>query len=271
MKIFAIKNESDVSRKTLAWLVYYEQSKKFYIELPDDASFWDTPLLLSSFLKKGQKSINAYWSEVWVSQRIIPTDRQNLGQILKDNDLKEYNLYELLVLGCGRCSQDDYYLEKVVNKDLPQELVKRFNQKIEDVVLLSEYNMLVFFLNGEVKKCYLKDYFFKNNNFAPLLANETIYHAVKLSPGGNGIMWGSSLEIIAEELSKIGESVPLSLNDFLSFTKERIINGAEAMELLGCSRQNLSDLVRRNKLHPIKSSAKNTLYLKSEIEQRMKY
>ena len=66
----------------------------------------------------------------------------------------------------------------------------------------------------------MKDRFVKNNNFAPLLADETIYHSAKLSPGGNGIMWGSSLEITAEELMKIGEDVPLSLSDFLSFAKE---------------------------------------------------
>ena len=87
MKIFAIKDETDVSKKTLAWLIYYENSKRFYIELPEDGDIWHTPLLLSSFLKKGERTINAYWSEVWVNQRIIPTDRQNLGQILKEMDL----------------------------------------------------------------------------------------------------------------------------------------------------------------------------------------
>ena len=68
----------------------------------------------------------------------------------------------------------------------------------------------------------------------------------------------------------MGVDVPLSLEDFLSFVKERVISSAETAEMLNCSRQNLDDLVRRGKLHPIKVTAKNKLYLKSEVEQRLR-
>ena len=52
MKIFAIRDESTEEKKTLGYLLYYEYEKRFYIELPDDADPWDTPLILSSFVKK---------------------------------------------------------------------------------------------------------------------------------------------------------------------------------------------------------------------------
>ena len=39
-------------------------------------------------------------------------------------------------------------------------------------------------------------------------------------------------------------------------------------KLMGCSRQNIIDLTKRGKLHPIKTSEKSTLYLKSEILKR---
>ena len=90
MKIFAVKSDEYTPSKTLAWLIYYERAKCFYIEIPENADPWETPLILSSFLKRGEKTVNAHWSKVWVQQRIVPTDRQNLGQILKDNGLKEY-------------------------------------------------------------------------------------------------------------------------------------------------------------------------------------
>ena len=90
MKIFAIRNEEDENRKDLGYLIYYEKPRRFYIELPDDADPWETPLILSSCLKRGEKTISAYWSKVWVQQRIIPSDRQNLGRILKDNGLDSY-------------------------------------------------------------------------------------------------------------------------------------------------------------------------------------
>ena len=79
MRIFAIRDEELPKDETLAYLLYYEQAKCFYIELPDDADPWTTPLLLSSFLKRGEYTINAHWSRMWVQQRIIPSNRQNLS------------------------------------------------------------------------------------------------------------------------------------------------------------------------------------------------
>lgn len=66
----------------------------------------------------------------------------------------------------------------------------------------------------------------------------------------------------------MGEKVPLSASDFRSFVVQRVVNVQEAAEILGCSRQNIEYLTRTGKLHPIKASEKNTLYLKSEVLQR---
>ena len=110
MKIFAIRDETSKDNKDLAYLLYYELEKRFYIELPEDADPWETPLLLDSFVKRKEKTVNSYWSKVWVQQRIVPMDRQNLGQILRDNNVKEYDEYELLMWAMGRCAQDNYYL-----------------------------------------------------------------------------------------------------------------------------------------------------------------
>ena len=101
MKIFAIRDESAVNPIDLAYLLYYESEKRFYIELPENADPWETPLLLSSFIKKGETSVNSYWSKLWVQQRIVPPDRQNLGQVLKDNHLNEYDEFDLLMLSMG--------------------------------------------------------------------------------------------------------------------------------------------------------------------------
>ena len=87
MRIFAIKDESLSSQTVLGYLIYYENAKAFYIELPEDADPWETPLLLSTFVKRGERSVNSYWSRLWVEQRIIPPDRQNLGLVLKENGL----------------------------------------------------------------------------------------------------------------------------------------------------------------------------------------
>lgn len=36
-----------------------------------------------------------------------------------------------------------------------------------------------------------------------------------------------------------------------------------------CSEQNIDDLIRRDKMHPIKEVPKSKLFLKSEIQQRL--
>ena len=70
------------------------------------------------------------------------------------------------------------------------------------------------------------------------------------------------------ELYSIGTDIPLSLDAFLSFLKNRTITVSEAASALNCSRQNIENLVKRGKLHPVKFSLKTTLFAKQEIEQR---
>lgn len=268
MKIFAVRDEFDDSHKDLAYLLYYEAAKQFYIELPENADAWETPLLLSSFLKKGEKTINSYWSKLWVQQRITPTDRQNIGQVLKDNQLRDYDEFELLMLSMGRCAQDDYYLEPLDESTLPESIHIRFQKKIEDIIPLDDFCLLVFFRDGAVKKCFLKNHFNNNSVFRVLVKRPELFHHISILAGGYGVTWDVNLNIADSVLYDMGVEVPLSLSDFESFVVHRVINRAEAAELLDCTRQNIDDLTKRGKLHPIKKSEKNTLYLKSEILRR---
>jgi hypothetical protein len=215
-----------------------------------------------------KKTVNSYWSELWVQQRIIPMDRQNLGQILKENHLKEYDEYRLLMLSMGRCAQDDYYLVPIEEGELPEEIQNRFLMHIEDVLPLDDYRLLVFFRDGKIKKCSLKEWFQADNTFHVLLRNEELFYHVQMQTGGYGVAWDTNRTICDTDLYRIGQDVPLSVADFKNFVVHRVITASEAAEILGCSRQNIDDLTKRGKLHPIKSSAKTTLFLKSEILKR---
>lgn len=247
---------------------FYELEKRFYIDLPENTDRRETPLLLPSFLKQGETSVNSCWSKVWVEQRVVPADRQNLGQVLKDNDLKEYDEFGLLMLSMGRCAQDDYYLVPIEEDQLPEYIQKRFSKLIEDVIPLDHYALLVFFLDGAVKKCSIKERYEYAPSFQVLFRNEDYFYAVNLQPGGHGVEWDINLQICAATLYRIGKSIPLTASDFRNFVVHRVVNVAEAAEILHCSRQNIDYLTRTGKLHPIKSSGKNTLYLKSEILKR---
>ncbi len=269
MKIFAIRDETDKSRKDLAWLLYYEIPKKFYIELPDCADPWETPLLLSSFAQAGTTSINSYWSGLWVQQRIIPPDRQNIQQILQDNSLKEYDEFGLLMLSKGRCAQDDYYLVPITENRLPGEIQARLTRRLEDLVPLQNNTLLCFFRDGTVQKCDLTAYFETHREFSVLLNRPEFFRNVRMQAGGHGISWDENLMIDNAALYAMGIEIPLSMEDFCAFARERIVNTQEAAELLDCSRQYIAELVKNGKLHPLKASDKNTLFLKSEILKRM--
>ena len=104
----------------------------------------------------------------------------------------------------------------------------------------------------------------------PYVAQEKRFHAVEVQPDGYGVMWSDRAMISDRELYGKSENIPLSLEDFIGFVQHRIVNANEACQLLGCSRQNIDDLMKRDKLHPIRKDAKYKLFLKSEIMQRRK-
>ena len=268
MKIFAIRDDAAEFPKDLAYLLYYERDKRFYIELPEDSDPWELPLLLDSFVRQGEATVNSYWSRIWVQQRIIPPDRQNINEILRDNNLDEYDEFEMLMLAMGRCAQDDYYLVPVDEGALPEEITRRFARRIEDVLPLDDYCLLVFFRDGAIKKCRLKAFFGQNREFRILLSKPEYFGNVQMQTGGYGVAWDVNMTISDSLLYDMGEAIPLTADDFRKFVSQRIINAAEAADILMCSRQNIMDLTKRGKLHPVKSSVKNTLYLKSEVLKR---
>lgn len=271
MRIFAIKDETMPKEQILGYLIYYENAKSFYIELPDDADPWDIPPILSSFIKRGEHSINSYWSRIWVEQRIMPQERQNIGQVLRDNGLEAYDVFSLLLLSMGRCAQDDCYLEEIPENHLPQLLSSRWETKLEDVVPMDTPRLLVFFRNGEVKVVDIQAISDTVPDCIPYIMNQERFIMMEVQPDGYGIMWNEKASISDATLYANGISVPLSLQDFCRFVQYRVISASEACGILDCSRQNIDDLMRRKKLHPIRTDAKYKLFLKSEVLQRKKY
>lgn len=267
MRIFAIRDES-AKDKILGYLVYYEPSRSFYTELADSLDPWDAPPVLSSFVNRGIYSIDNSWSKRWVRQRIVPQDRQNIGEILRDNGLKEYDEFSLLLLSMGRCEQDDCYLEEISTDNLPELLTRRWQTKVEDVVPLDSPRLLVFFRNEMAKIVDTSE--IACPACAPYLATQDRFNSVEVQPGGYGIFWNSQAAIPHRDLFMHGMAVPLTLADLHRYVQNRIVSASEACSLLDCSRQNIDDLMRRDKLHPIRMDAKYKLFSKAEVIQRRK-
>ena len=70
------------------------------------------------------------------------------------------------------------------------------------------------------------------------------------------------------ELYQKGVDVSLKLEDFRAFAENNLISANEASSILKCTKQNIDDLVKRGKLHPIKKDGRYNLFLKCEVESR---
>lgn len=108
---FAIRNGAQ-SDKIIGYLCYDQKTKEYDIEIPDGIKSTEAPPIISEFIQKGQNRIGDKWSRRWVAQRVIPAERQNIGQILRESGMQFYDEFPLLLMNQGRCCQDDCYLEK---------------------------------------------------------------------------------------------------------------------------------------------------------------
>ena len=120
-----------------------------------------------------------------------------------------------------------------------------------------------------VRKCDIDEIAGSNKAFDPILRSDSIFCSVAVQTDGYGVRWSEQAVIDNSVLYVSGIEVPLSMGDFRSFIANRVVNTAEAAEMLGCSRQNIDDLIKRGKLHPIREDMRNKLFLKNEIQQRI--
>jgi len=59
-----------------------------------------------------------------------------------------------------------------------------------------------------------------------------------------------------------------SKDDLITWLDREVIGSKEAIEILECSRQNLHSFVKRGKLVPIKETASERLFLRSDVLER---
>lgn len=266
MKVCSIYNEYDKKKKAVAYLIYYEKANCFYIEIEDDADVTNLPMLLALFVEKGVYSIDSLWSKKWVASRIVPTDRQNLGSILKNNGLKFYDEYKILIKGKGMCSHDDFCVEELPVSKIKETIIpRRVENTIKDIVVENE-EILVFYRDDSTRKYKINQLTDRKEHLPYIRKNIDAY---EIMPGGYEINWNDVVTVHINQLRKEGEEVAIPYKYFQKFAQSNIVNTAGACEMLGCSRQNVEDLVKRNCLEPVQTSAKNKMFLKRDIQEKL--
>lgn len=242
-------------------LLYFEREKAFIVELDDGLDEWTAPLLFTAYVKRGIFTIPRDVSLAWVRERIIPSNRQNINQILKNHKLKEYDEIKFLEISEGKCSQDSLIVKKA--EVLPEYVKKRMLHNLSDVVI-SDDSLLGFFKDDTVRKVpfekiYLMDGAEKLKN------NSRLLESGRVGAGGYYVTFNNSIDIPAAGLYKAGTKLPLKKSDFLNFVRKNILDTSEVCGMLECSRQNLAYMLNKDILKPIKEDVKGNLYLKGDV------
>ncbi|MCR5358211.1 MAG: hypothetical protein K6E63_12505 [Lachnospiraceae bacterium] len=265
MKAYAIIDEEIGA--TIGTLLYYDREDGYIIELKDELDEWNAPLLFTGYIKQGIYTIPRHVSAMWVRERVIPSSRQNISSILANHKLREYDEMKLLELAHGRCSQDRLYIKKL--DELPEYVRKRMYRNIKECIVSSEGYLICFFADETVRKVYLSD-IEDIDGTDKIKKNKELFMSGKAGIGGYSVSFNDSIDIPAHVLYERGQELPVKLNDFITFVKHNILDTTECCEILGCSRQNLSYMVEKNHLTPVKEGVKGNLYLKGDVLVDMK-
>lgn len=262
MRIYEIADEE--FNHSVGCLLYFEKEKSFIIELKDCLDEWNAPLLMASHVKRGEYTIGREISLMWVKERIIPSGRQNISSILANAKMPIYDEMTLLEKSSGRCSQDKMYIKKM--DYIPEYIRNRMDHNLVECVMRDDYSLLCFFEDQSVKKINLTA--LDNSEVRKIMANDTVYLSGHIAAGGYLITFNDSIDIEAKVLYENGIDIPLSLSDFYAFVSQNTIDTSECCNVLGCTRQNLSNYIEKGVLTPIKRGVKGNLYTKGNIYRR---
>lgn len=259
MKLYKVTD--DELNLLLGYAICYEKENSWIFELSDELDEWTSPLLFSKMVSNGIYTIPRELSYKFIKGRIIPPGRQNISEILHSARMTFYDESKLLELSGGRCSQDSIFFKKI--EDTPPFLKERMSRLLTDCVVCDDYSLLCFFYDGTIKKVELSHC--TDNTIDKIISNEDLFHSGVICAGGYCVTFNDSLDISAAYLYKNGITIPLKHSDFECFVKNNVLDSSESCEILECTRQNLSYLVNKKVVTPIKGNDKNYLYLKGNV------
>ena len=267
-------------------LLYYEGDRAFIIELREELDEWTAPLMFAGMVERGINTVPRELGILWVRERIIPPDRQNIASILANHHLKEYDEMKFLELSGGRCSQDGMVIER--QEQLPDYVLQRQRKNLVDVVPCDENELLCFFVDETVRKVSLgslqggqpgevsrspmqggkRDEEFPGSlhaNLRHVMQNRKLFESCRVGSGGYYATFNASIDLPASLLYRSGKKLPLSLKDFYAFAKRNLPDTTESCALLGCTRQNLAYMVKQGRITPVREEVKGNLYLKGNL------
>lgn len=239
MRVFKIK-QKDVC---YGYLFLAKGMNNAYIELIEGNL--DYPVFFNIFVGKGEYTINSDLTKKWILERVIPYERQNIAAILKENNLKGYNEYEMFVLAKGKSSMDDTSIEEISSKDIDKQIIDRHAHLIQDFIFCGT-SLIVFFKNGKTKQFNLTQEY----NNAPFL-----------SEFRDEIVFSLNERLSYLDLYKNGIDIKLSYDALKEYLANNLLEANDVAELKGVTKQNISLQKKSGKITPIKDK----YFLKNDV------
>ena len=267
MKIYSIRNDFLKYDNIIGYLFYYHRDRSFCVELSEGKDLVDLTLFLAAFAEKGVRTLNPEWSRRWVEQRIVPADRQNLGMILKEAGLKEYDRHRLLVLSGGKCAQDDLSIAPVSYDNLESWAKERLAQRLSMIIPLSGNRMLFALLNKSVYIVELTELMNRSEALKRILGSASSFRQVELISGGSGIRWGEGLYLMADELIEQAEPCAFDSDDLQTVIAGAVTDTAEICERYSISRQYVNRLTKDGVLPVMNLPGRSRFYLWMDVER----
>ena len=83
------------------------------IDIYEHAGTLDVPMLFVPFVRENKRHIGNKWTKRWIEERVVPPSRQNLGEVLRANNLEFYDSLALFIAASGKCEQDDFFISEI--------------------------------------------------------------------------------------------------------------------------------------------------------------
>lgn len=269
MRVFAIYDKDLKRKQAIGYLYCYEKSGSYVIELCEDVNEWEAPLLFQGLVKKGIYTVPKDIALLWVRERVIPSGRQNIGLILKNAKLKEYNEKALLALSEGKCSQDQCFVTEISAKEVPEGIARRMDSNVSECFLSEGEQIICLFRDDVASKIDLHILAMENKEIQRLLKRKELLESVRIGVGGYSVAFQDYVEIPKETLREERWILPIRATDFYQFVQKNIISTANACERMECTKQNLSYFVKANRIEPVICGSKENFYTKGSVQKLM--
>lgn len=111
---FEILNEK-YNDELMGYLFYDTEKDSYSMKILESYDGKHPEIFFRVLNEQGVINVPDYLVDNWVHGRVIPPNRQGLQGILEECGMKEYNVFDLLIYGNGRCHMDSLCIKEIKN------------------------------------------------------------------------------------------------------------------------------------------------------------